>query len=188
MENRRTFFSKIAGVMAMAVVMTTGCSLSSIETDIMNYVPLILSGLTAVLTFIPGTQGVAAIVALIKVGTADLILAIKAYQAAPATTSFGQKIVLVIEDIITNFKDLVAQIPGSAVVNSLVGIIISTLAGFAQVLPQPAGMRVNLRMPGNRNLVPVRRSKSKFIKDFNDASVAAGHAPLLTPSGAPVVS
>jgi hypothetical protein len=185
----RRRFAKSAGVLALMAVVPefTACSFASVYAEMLKYVPLGLSAVSAVLSILTG-NGIAiapaatAIIALIKTGFADLQTAITQYQDAPA----GQKSGLLgaISEGLTVVEANIQQfwanldIPDAklaSLVEGLLGIITTTLAGFQTQLPAPAtpvasnALRMRAALGKLLPSTPVKRSPAKFKAAFNNA-------------------
>ena len=182
---RRSFAGRMmagAGMLAVSS-MTTACWFTgTVFTQIMSYVGVGLTAFQAVVDLLDPALAVAvnSIVAPIKAGFADLQLAVQAYNNAPAaskSTLLG-KISTILSDLqsqIQNFWSNLNLPDGSlaTLIQGLLGIILSTLAGFATQLPAPVA--APRALPAKAiSVAPVKRNKKQFEKDFNGALVAAG--------------
>ena len=187
--NRRTFATRIGqGLAALSLaplLTTTACSFSSVYAEMLKYVPLGLSAVASVVAILTG-NGIAisptvnSALTLIKAAFADLQTAIQQYQDA----SQGQKSSLigqiaegltVAEANIQQFwNDLSIPDPKlSALIEGLLGVVTTTLMGFASQLPQaqtvPAAQARTMRAALAKHLPdsPVKRTPRKFRSDFN---------------------
>jgi len=182
--NRRNFVVRsFTGVGALFLAAsTTACWFSgNVFTQIMAYVGVGLTAFQAVVSLVPGFgPQVEIIVQLVKAGFADLQLAVQDYNNAPAANK-----ATLLGKISTVLADLQSEIDGfwanlnlptgtlSTLVKGLLGIILSTLAGFATLLPQPVGAKTQFNAK-TIGVTPQKRSKKEFENDFNAAMVAGG--------------
>jgi hypothetical protein len=139
-------------------------------------VPTLLNALQVVLTLlsgsIPGIQQVIGIVQLIKLGVADLITAIQQWKATPTSGTLNT-IETLLANVAAEFQNLLGLVPGSSVAASLLNLIVSTLAGFLQNLPTPAGMKPQGRLALRFGIVAKYRSVGEFKKEFNRILVSS---------------
>lgn len=181
--NRRNFFLySSVGAITGSTVLTTGCWFSSnLFTSITKYVGVGLQGFSAIVGILEGAgiinpvagTAIFALINLVKAGFADLQTAVNNYNAAPAEqkqTLLGKISVAVatLEQSLQEFwSDLQIPNPGLAtVIEGLLGVILSTLAGWSSGLPAPVG--VQKRALAKAIVVtPKKRSPSQFKKDFN---------------------
>ena len=183
--NRRELVNRLfLGVSAFAIAsFNTACWLTgSVFTEIMSYVGIGLTAFQAVVDLLDPAAALAvdAIIKLVKAGFADLQLAVQAYNNAPAAdkTTLLQKIATVLsvlQNDIQTFWSSLNLPPGTlaTLIQGLLGIILSTLAGFAGQLPAPVA--VQLKVPANAMPVtPQKRNKKQFEKDFNLVMTGAG--------------
>jgi hypothetical protein len=190
--NRRNFVGRLmAGAAAVSVFAMTGvtsaCFLSgTVFTQIMTYVGIGLTAFQAVVGLLdpPLALAMAGAIALVKAGFADLQLAVQDYNNAPAgdKTTLKDKIAVVLQDLQAEIQTFWGglSLPGplGLLVKGLIGIIISTLAGFAGQLPVPLPSPASLRAKALPNPVPVEpkaRTKKQFETEFNKAMTDAGY-------------
>lgn len=196
--SRRDFASYIAkGGAALAVagnmIWLTGCGLFD---TIMAYVGVGVQAFQSVVDLlvsagvIPVIEGTAidTIIALVKSGFADLQAAVTAYNNAPADQkdTLKHKIALVLgiieADIQRFWNDL--KIPDAklaSLVEGLLGIIISTLGGFAALLPAAMASKTieaAKKLPRQIAAPAQKRSVAQFKKDFNAKLAEYGRPPV----------
>lgn len=192
--NRRKFFTYSgAGTLAIAggSIMNTGCWLTgNVFNSIMGYISVGLQAFSAVTQLLTGsgvitaTEGtaIATVINLVKVGFADLQTAVANYENAPAAqkaTLMGKVSTALadLEGVIQQFwNDL--QIPDVKLANliqGLLGIILSTLSGFATQLPAPAGVKARV-LAKTIVVPPQKRSQKQFKKDFNQILKENGYS------------
>lgn len=191
-----TLFGKAAAVLGLGslVSVTTACPawLSNLYADILKYAPVALAGLSAVLAILTGngiaiSPLVSAALALVKVGLADLQTAVTQYQNAPAGQKTGllgaiSEALTVTEANLQQFwNDLtIPDAKLAALVEGLLGVISTTLAGFATQLPAtvtPVAAQARARRAVLAKLLPatpVKRSVARFRSDFNAILKQAG--------------
>jgi hypothetical protein len=172
-----------AALLAVPSLLTmTGCS---VVTDILNYIPVGLQAFNTVLGILEsagiislaGGGAISAIVAAVSKGFSDLQVAIHQYDSAPAAdkATFLLKVATVISDlqadIQTFWGDLSIPDPALAtIISGLLGVILSTLAGFGASLPvPPLSAKAAQARALARQVVytPKRRSVHQFRSDFN---------------------
>lgn len=190
--NRRAFagmLGKLALVpLALQIAVTSGCTFDSVWNDLKKYAPVGLSAVASVVSIltgagvvgVPTSTTISFILGIINKGFGDLTAAINQYQAAPAASKDGiagqiSEILTVIETNIQQFwSDL--TIPDAKLadlVQGLLGIITSTLAGFLTQLPAPVtpvaiqATRVRAQLKRTIPAVAKKRSLSAFKSDFN---------------------
>lgn len=184
MINRRHF--GIASLVSLVMV-TTACPswLSSVYTDIKNYAPTILAAVASILSILTGagiitTPLISGIVSLISTSVADLVAAVNTYQSAPADqkqTLLG-KISTALADAEANIQqfwsDLTIPDPQlAATIKSLLGVIISTLAGYFNAIGKPVALSEaqvrRAQLAKTIQVTPKKRNLSEFKKDWNAA-------------------
>jgi hypothetical protein len=187
MMNRRNFVARAAtGAGALLLTsFTTACWFTgTVFTQIMAYVGVGLTAFQAVVDLlVPGSApGIDLAVALVKAGFADLQLAVQDYNNAPAankSTLLGKisTALAALQNEIQGFWSNL-HLPDSSLaklIKGLLGIILSTLAGFAGQLPAPPAGTKLMAIPDNAMpVVPKVRTKKQFEQDFNNALKEAG--------------
>jgi hypothetical protein len=199
MNTTRRGFTKLSfGALALAstiggTVFETACTFGTVFSAILKYVGVGLQAFQAVVDLLTGAgvlpigagPGILAIVALVKAGFADLQTAVTNYNNNPGdkTTLLG-KISTALATLQANIQqfwnDL--QIPDgklASLVQGLLGLIISTLQGFATQLPPPAptpAMEASAQLPKRLSVAPQKLSLSEFKKRFNTLLIENGHA------------
>lgn len=179
--------SLLASIGLLPLLTSTGCFLSSLYADILKYVPVGLAAFSSVVSILasdgiignPIAAAIAAIVALVNKGFADLQTAVNAYEAAPSSQKTTE--LMSVSTALSTAEAYIQQfwanltIPDpqeASLIQGLLGIIVSTLLGFATQLPavsaatSPAlAMRASLA----RTIVvtPKKRSVAQFRHDFN---------------------
>lgn len=190
--NRRNFLSYSGGALAVVggTVMNTGCWFSqSVFDSIIKYVGVGLQAFNAVVSLLTGAgvinpiegSAILGLINLVKAGFADLQTAVNNYNNAPATdkqTLLGKiaTALAVLEGSIQQFwNDL--QLPNAGlagIIEGLLGIILSTLSGFASSLPT---VSVSKKALARQIVVPAKkRTPKQFKKDFNTVLVQGGYA------------
>jgi len=146
----------------------------------------IISLLTASGIIIP-VEGAAisTVVALVKAGFADLQVAVTNYEAAPAankTTLLGKisTALAVLQAQLGTFWANLSLPTGTKVsllVQGLLGIIVSTLAGFATQLPPPAASATarSVNVLARLGVTAQKRTPAEFKKDFNSLLIQGGY-------------
>lgn len=193
--SRRNFFTYGGGALAIAggTMMNTACWFSqNVFDSIIKYVGVGLQAFTAVVSLLSGSgvinpvegSAILVIINLVKAGFADLQTAVTNYENAPAAdkqTLLGKisTALAVLEGTIQQFWNDV-QLPNAslaAVVEGLLGIILSTLSAFASQLPAPAVGTVPKKALAKLIVVPAKkRTPKQFKKDFNAVLVQGGYA------------
>ena len=185
--NRRQFTTRsLSFLAALPLLGSVGCSFSSVYADILKYVPVALSAFSSIISILAGAgdigsplaPAIAAVIAQVNKGFADLQTAVNAYDAAPSSqksTVVGEisTALKVVESYLQAFwNSLTLPDPQMAsLVEGLLGVITSTLLGFATQLPVPTvpsavtSMRANLTR--TITAAPQKRSIKKFRSDFN---------------------
>jgi hypothetical protein len=176
---------------AMAIFGTITASLSQMAvscsnlfTEILAYISVGLQGFASIVSILSGVgvvplgSGAAlnAIIALVKAGFADLQTAVNDYEAAPAAnkTTLEGKISTVLHDLqneITAFWNnlTIPDAQTAALIQGLLEVITTTLAGFATQLPPAPASSAALHGSFSKKLAftAQRRSKKQFKNDFN---------------------
>jgi hypothetical protein len=173
------------------------CSAADIWTKIKTYLPTVVTAIGNVLAMlsaigiIPIGTGTAAqaLIDLITGLVKSVVATIDEYLAAdPATkaTLLG-KIRDALQAISDNITGFISGLnlsgnPIVKVVGLLIGLIVSTISGFLNVIPVPAGTSkhmlkaTSIRVDGQTfPVVPKVRDKASFIYEWNAACVANGH-------------
>jgi hypothetical protein len=188
--SRRNFL--VGAGTAAATIPLAGCPafLVSLEADIMNYVPVGLQAFSSIVSIleddgvinpIVGTS-INTIITAVKAGFSDLQLAIENYENAPAAnkqTLLGKiaTMISVVQGLLQEFWANL-NIPDAhlgSVIDGLLGIILSVLAGFASQLPAVAA-RVSVKGGKTLAVTPQVMSKKTFKKKFNAELKSAGKA------------
>jgi hypothetical protein len=197
----RRDFGKAAGLTALALATSTSPFLLSgcnVITDIENWVPIAqasVNSLEAILTTNGINVGpVTAVLNDIQAGLAAVLGAAQQYAATtPAPVGALQKIEAAFQAVVANFGKFLTQLnlPGGGLLNlisALVGLVLSTIAGFINRLPTPpAGFTVSfsVKTPGGfLTVVPKSRSRREYKKDFNSQIDAGATAGVKIPAGA----
>lgn len=194
--SRRKFFKQAgmgAGTVAILGTSTLemGCWFSGdLEKQIAAYANIGLQAFQSVVDLLVGGgviqpgqgQTIDAVIALVKAGFADIQTAVAAYENAPADQKQTalQKVSLAVqiaqENIQQFWNDL--HIPDeklSALIQGLLGIILSTLAGFAAQLPPPPPQAKKKSFAKTVAFSAKKRSEKEFKADFNKQLEAAGY-------------
>jgi len=198
MEFSRRNFLSYSGALAIAggTVMNTGCwnpFSPDVLAQITKYVAVGLQAFSAVVGIatsagvINPVEGdvIFGVINLVKAGFADLQTAVSNYNAAPADqkqTLLGKvaTAVAVLEGSIQEFwNDLHIPNPTlSAVIEGLLGVILSTLAGWGSLLPSVVGYQKKA-LPKAIVVTPKKRSPKEFKKDFNAIIVQGAYGQYL---------
>jgi hypothetical protein len=187
MNTRRTFVTRsFAALAALPFVgILSSCSLESVWTAIQKYVPLGLSAFSAVLSILSGADfpigaALAGIIALVQKAFGDLQAAVADYQSAPSGAKQGliakvSEALTIIEANLQSFWNGLS-IPDAkleGVIEGLIGVIVTTLQGFAAALPTSQTPAANAARAARASLPKIaggaakRRSEREFKKDFN---------------------
>jgi hypothetical protein len=192
-----TLFGKGAAMLGLGslVSVTTACPawVSNLYADILKYAPVALNAFSAVLSIlsasgIPMAGILAVIIADAKAAFADIQVAVQQYQAAPAGQKTGllgaiSEAIAVAEATLQKFwSDLsIPDVKLASLIEGLLGIITSTLMGFATQLPAPITpaaqqmQRMKAGFPKLLTAPPQKRSLKQFKNDFNAKLKAAGY-------------
>jgi hypothetical protein len=144
--NRRTFVQSLmalAGTLAVTgtTMLMTACA--SVVNDLVTAFQSILNILAAA-GLVPGG-------ALVVTALNNVLSEVLAYESAPAAdkVTVGEKLALIIQiaqaDLQTWYSGLGLTGPIAIVVESLVGVLLSTLAGLLPTLPQPVTIPAEVR-------------------------------------------
>ena len=192
MQNRRSFM-KTAG-MVSGTALTVGPLLglstcSTVEQDIMNYVPVALTAFSEIITLINPAEAaaLAPIIADVKIALADIQAAVVAYENAPAANkaTLACKIATAIQvaqnELQKFWSDLNIPDAGlAAVIAGILQIVLSTLMAFVPALncsaPPPASEKKALKK--TVAFTPKKRSVVQFKKDINAELVKGHYAPI----------
>lgn len=195
--SRRSFAQKtgfgIAGLL-MSTMLTVGCTFGGVTNAIKEYVGVGLQAFQAVVDLLTGSgvipagagAAIEAVIALVKAGFADILKAVADYQNAPADQkqSLLGKISTVLSIVVANIQQFwndlsIPDAKLSALIQGLLGIIISTLQGFLTQLPAPVSAEPTIRaagLPRKITVSPVKRKMGEFKKEFNGMLAAAGQS------------
>jgi hypothetical protein len=175
---RRTFAQALLGFAAIASIPLGGCI------SIPALINIVVAAIGSLQTILGTLMPPAALVVLnlVKAGLADLGAAVAQWRAAPASSkgTFLAKINLLLSDIVANFQSFLSQVlPGAgtivALVESVAQLILSTIAGIAGDLPQPA-MSISVRLSrGTVPVIPTKRDAKQFKSQFNALVTQAGY-------------
>lgn len=187
---RRLFFELLGlGGAAIATLGATACWVSqNTFVAILAYVGVGLQAFQSIVDMLAGNgvinigtgSAIDAVINLVKVGFADLQTAVNNYQNAPAdqkATLLGEvsTALATLEQSLQKFwNDL--QLPDAqlaALVEGLLGIILSTLQAFATQLPAPQ-MKMKLGLKKTVATTPKKRTAKQFKADFNALLAAKG--------------
>lgn len=188
MTTTRRQFAKVLSSVGTAFVFanTLAISACNVFTDILKYIPVGLQGFMSVIDLLSGNgvinpvEGTAidVLINIVKAGFADLAAATESYNNAPAAdkATLKGKLALVLADVQASIQQFWGDVhipdPKLAqTVQGLLGLILSTLAGFGISLPVPAvkSTRVmKVEALGNRiTFTPKKRTQAEFKKEFN---------------------
>ena len=189
--NRREFGAGALAVTVSGPFLLTGCSASTVFTDIEHWIPVGIAAVQGIVSLLNGagliTPPMQVLVAAILTGFDDLLADVKAYEALnPPPVGALAKIEEVFSLIVGNIQSLLAQVGGnSPVIATIIGlaqVILSTIAGFLGELPVTTR---SLRMSGtfqvgsqNVTFKAERRTIRKFKRDYNHVAEAGGHREI----------
>lgn len=193
----RRSFSKTVGAFLLFVATASAATLTGCNwlTDIENWAPVGLAAFNGIVKLLESAGIISAvagnpIIAMIGVISAAFsqleadIAAYKAIQPPPAGAA--AKIQATLGIIVTNFQTMLASLDIqngtlSALVIGLAQIIMSTIAGFQQQVPQvaPTVKITEIRLRNQVAAVaPHPRSIRQFKKDWNAVAHAGGHKEI----------
>jgi hypothetical protein len=188
MMNRRQFSSLALLGVVSAWFGSVAASCGSIYAQIAAYVGVGIQAFQAVVNLLSGAGIIAlpegtlitAILTLVKAGWADVQAAIAAYNAAPATTLAGKisAALTAVQMMIQQFWSDV-KIPDAALsstVAGLLGLIVSTIAGFLAALPPAPAPAAAKPLVKTLNITPVKLTVPQFRTKFNAILTAGGHS------------
>ena len=194
--NRREFSKKMSGMLLFAAgafsITMTGCNVFD---DILSWIPVGIAAIDGVVTVLGPLvgPGPAAIIALIKGAFADLVAAVTQYRndANPADkATLVAKIRTLLSDIVTNFQSFLNALnlganPIVTIVIGLANVILSTIAGFMNQLPQPAGTKsmtlassVHVGAQTMRVVPKHYKNVGDFKHEYNAVCSAGGHPEI----------
>jgi hypothetical protein len=190
MQTRRSFV-KTAGLVsgtALAGGSFLGVSTcTTIEQDILNYVPVALSSFDEILTLINPAEAaaLAVIISAVKVAFADVQAAVITWENAPSANkaTLACKLVLALqiaEQTLQQFFNQLNLPVGSLLdtVEGIIQIVLSTLEAFIPSLncatPPPAVKAFQKTVA----VVAKKRTVSQFKKDINNVLVQHKYAPI----------
>jgi hypothetical protein len=179
----RREFGKLSGAALAGLAVTSSIELEgcSVISDIQSWIPVAqasVNSLEAILTNNGVNIGpVQAVITDIQAGLAAVLGAAQQYAATtPAPVGALQKIEAAFSAVVANFGKFLTQLnlPGGGLLNlisALVGLVLSTIAGFVNRLPAvPAGFvaSFSVRAPGVMfTVVPKSRSRRAYKKSWN---------------------
>ena len=180
----RRGFLKLTGLAAVAaaVPFQVACSLKDVYKQVAAYVPVALQAFASVISILSGAGVISApisvlidaAIALVKVGFADLLKAVSDYEAAEASAKPGligaisSALLVAEQDIQAFWNDLaIPDVQLAQLIEGLLGVITTTLAGFAAALPTTTTSVAMKTYPRMIKGAPKRRSVGDFRKDFN---------------------
>jgi hypothetical protein len=201
MQTRRTFGKLLlgsVGVLSTLGTMTleTACTFGTVFASILKYVNVGLQAFQSIVDLLSGA-GVLPVgegtvidtaILLVKTGFADLQTAVNNYNASTGdkTTLLGKisTALSVLQASIQQFwNDL--KIPDSklsSLVQGLLGVILSVLAGFATQLPTPATTAIAKRaaeLPNRINVPAQKLSPKEFKAKFNQQLTENGYTQYI---------
>lgn len=199
MHTTRRAFGKLSfGALALGstlgtMTLETACTFGSVFSQILKYVGVGLQAFQAVVDLLTSAgviplgagPAITAIIALVKAGFADLQVAVTNYNNNPGdkTTLLGKisaALAAVEASIQTFWNDL--KIPDAklaALVQGLLGLIISTLAGFMSQLPSPPptpAMTDAAQLPNRITVQAQKLTMKQFKSNFNALLAENGYA------------
>lgn len=192
--NRRQFSFRSMMLVLVASVSSLEFSCANLYNDILKYSSVSLQAFGSIVSILAGGgvislgsgQAIDLVIAMVKAALADVGTAVSAYDAAPATdkaTFLGKlstALSVAMAELQTFWNDLTIPDPQLAqLIQGLLGVILSTLAGFATQLPAPQTSLAARRadgLPRRLPITPMKRSVSQFRKDFNAVLKAHGQS------------
>ena len=192
MTNRRNFLvdsGKGIALLALAsgsALFTTGCNVFN---KIVAWLGVGIAATKSIINLLSGAgivntvQGVAlsAVLDTIKAAFADVQAAVAAYENAdPASkATFAGRISMALQALGDQFQKLWSDlnIPHASLaslVQGLIGIILSTIAGFQAQLPAPVSPPLSLSR--RMAVVAQRRDEKRFRYDFNSLLAQSGQS------------
>lgn len=177
MDRRKFTGVSALGSLLLLLPAWASCTWTDVYATLQKALPALLKAFSAILDIliaagvIPASPGGVILMAILKVkaGFADLSQAIADYLKAAAANkpTFLGKLVAALQtvqaDIVEFWNNLSIPSPAiAALVQSLLGIILGTLAGYAQKL-QPAIHSMAMPFP----VAPKARDEQEFRNDFN---------------------
>lgn len=201
--NRRTFAQRSLSGFGMVALLasfgsifgstlaTTACTFRGVVNTILEYTGVGLQAFQAIVDLLAGAgvlgpigPAIDAVIGLVKIGFADLTKSIADYNGAPTSEkpTYLQKLSTVLSVVEANIQQFwndlnVPDAKLAGLIQGLLGIILSTLKGFAMELPVPQPTPASAKMATLSKKVsatPQRRSISKFKHDFNSELTASG--------------
>lgn len=197
MMNRREFAAKAAATVGVlgCFPAAVGCWVGNLYSDILQYSPVALAALQSVLSILAAngistdSTVIGAAIMLYKSGLADVQAAVTQYENAPQ----GQKstLLLAISEALTVAEANINQFWNSltipdpkleSLIEGLLGVVTTTLAGFASQLPAATSPKASAvramtrRQVRTLNSTPTRRSVKQVRHDFNALLANAGES------------
>jgi hypothetical protein len=190
MISRRRFSSLAVLAAVSAWFGSTAASCGSIYAQIAAYVGVGIQAFQSVVNLLSGAGIIAlpegtlisAILVLVKTGWADVQAAIAAYNAAPAASKatlagkISVALTAVQQEIQQFWSDV--KIPDASLANTvagLLGLIVSTIAGFLASLPVVPATAAAKPYAKTLSITPMKLSVSQFRTKFNMILSAGGH-------------
>lgn len=189
--NRRSFAKKSLLFLAVGSALSLdGCNVFD---DILNWIPVGLTALQGIITILGSLipPPALAIITVIKAGFADLLAAVKEYNADtnPADkATLLAKIRTFLNDIVNNFQSFLnaLNLGNNPIVNIVIGladIIISAIEGFMGQLPPsaPTPLAMTLHV-GSKSVTVVPKfykSVADFKKAYNSIATSNGHPEVI---------
>lgn len=199
MNPTRRGFLRMTGTGALVLstggagVLIEGCNAGTVFQDILNWVPTAEAAFAGIVTILNPflTPAVSAIIGMVNAAFQVVVTAVNEYEAAPAAdkaTALGKiRVALTaVSDQIQAFLSAI-NIPGNpliAVVLGLAQVIISTIEGFLNKIPAPAGAKVHLARSSLHCsgvtvvVVPKVRTLSAFKATYNQVADTNGHPEI----------
>ncbi len=198
MLNRRQFgTTSLKGIALLAVAAswfgTSAASCADVFARISAYVGVGISAVTSVVNLLAGAgiitlpEGtlISLVLNMIKAAWADVTKAVADYQNAPAASkaTFAQKLSTALAAVQAEIQQFWSdvKIPDAqlaSTVAGLLGLVVSTIAGFITALPAPTPTpSMAAAKPLKKTLIvtPKQLSPTEFRKQFNAILAANGH-------------
>lgn len=189
--NRRSFTGlSIMGLLAAAASMS-GCVFANVFAQVSAYVGVGIQAVTSVVSLlagagiiaVPGGMLVSDVLGKIKAAWSDVTASVATYDSAPADqkNTVAQKVSLaltvVAQEIQGFWSDLnIPDAKMSQTVAGLLGLVVSTIAGFLASLPAPPAPAQAPRLRKALAVQPKRLSVKEFKKQFNAILAANGYS------------
>jgi len=160
-----------------------GCLFSTIEQDVLDYVPVALQAVDSILDLVAPAAGAVATMftPIIEAALSAVEKSIQDWKDADATQKPGLlgDIIATLQTVMTDLQNFLSAVQVNApkiysVVEALASIILGVLQYFVNKL-SPATPASKAGMVGGRQIEPLRYSPKQFKAAFNAKAVSLGH-------------